>query len=66
MSDVIRFGRGRQIIIRPGINAVWEITVDYGDIWYTETMVSLDYEEVRDYAIRKAEKLGWTDGRDAE
>lgn len=40
--------------------------MDYGDIWYTETMVSLDYEEVRDYAIRKVEKLGWTDGEDAE
>ena len=66
MSDVIRFGRGRQIIIRPAINMSWEIIVDYGDIWYTETMVSLDYEEVRDYAIRKVEKLGWTDGEDAE
>ena len=60
MMETINFGRGRRIIIRPGINAVWDITVDYGDIWYTETVMSFDYGEVRDYAIRKAEKLGWT------
>lgn len=61
MNEVIKFGRGRQIIISPAINMTWKITVDYGDIWYIETVVSMDYEEVRDYAVRKAEKLGWRD-----
>ena len=64
--ETIDFSRGRRITIRPGMNLVWEITVDYGDIWYTEILRSLDYEEVRDYAVRKAEKLGWTDREDAE
>lgn len=59
MNEVIRFGRGCQIIISSAINMAWKITVDYGDIWYMETVVSMDYEEVRDYAVRKAEKLGW-------
>lgn len=61
MNEVIRFGRGRQIIISLGINISWKIIVDYGDIWYVETVESLEYEEVRDYAVRKAEKLGWRD-----
>ena len=66
MDDIIRFGKGRQIRIRPGINMVWEITVDYGDIWATEVVESLEYGEVLDYAIRKAEKLGWREGNSGE
>ena len=54
----INFGRGRRMLIRPGINLTWDIIVDYGDIWYMKTVISFDYGEVRDYAVRKAEKLG--------
>ena len=64
--DVINFGRGRHIVIRPAINMTCDIIVDYGDIWYMKTVISFDYGEVRDYAIRKAEKLGWTDREGAE
>ena len=34
-------------------------SVSGGKLWATKIVESLEYGEVLDYAIRKAEKLGW-------